>query len=123
MEIEKRKDLRFLAEDNVIIALQNGFKRIGRVKDVSRGGLSFEYIHDDESNDVGLEKNVFLWANEFSMSNIASQIVYDLPIPIPPEYGWLTIQFISRRCGIQFGMLEEKQIAQLDFFLKHFTKG
>lgn len=122
MTVEKRKNIRFFVREDVIVALRNGFNRMGKVKDISMGGLSFEYIFDEESSWVDSRKNFFLWVNDFSMSKIPCRIVYDLPIPIPPEYGLLTIQFISRRCGIQFETLAENQRAQLEFFLKNYTK-
>ncbi|MEW6375091.1 MAG: PilZ domain-containing protein [Thermodesulfobacteriota bacterium] len=123
MEIEKRKNIRFLVQDNVILALQNGFNRVGKVKDISMGGLSFEHIYDEDLNWVDSRKNISLWVNEFNLSKIPCRIVYDIPLQIPPEYDSLTIHLPTRRCGLQFEALTEHQIAQLDFFLTTYTKG
>ena len=123
MEIEKRKNIRFLVQDNVIVALQNGFKRIGKVKDISTGGLSLDHIYDEDLNWGHAKRNISLWVNDFSTLKIPCRVVYDIPIGAPLEYNSLSIQFITKRCGVHFETLAEYQIAQLDFFLKTYTKG
>lgn len=123
MGAEQRKNIRFLVENNVIAALRNGFTKIGKVKDISIGGFSFEHIYDENSNWESSKKDVFLWVNEFSMSKVPCRIVYEIPVHTPPEYASLPIHFMARRCGAQFEPLSEVQITQLDFFLKNFTKG
>ncbi len=122
MTVEKRKNIRFFVREDVIVALRNGFNRIGKVKDISMGGLSFEYIYDEDSNWVHSNRNIVLWVNDFNMSKIPCRVVYNIPIGIPSEYDSLTIQFIPRRCGVQFETLAENQRAQLEFFLKNYTK-
>jgi len=122
MEIEKRKNIRYLVEEDTIVALQNGFNRIGKVKDISIGGLSFEHIYEDDLDWIHSRKNVLLWVNDFNISKIPCRVIYDIPVPIPPEYDSLTVQFITKRCGLEFETLTEYQRAQLDFFLQTFTK-
>jgi hypothetical protein len=123
MGIDKRKNIRYLVQEDTIVALQNGFNRIGKVKDISIGGLSFEHIYEDDLDWTHSRKNVLLWVNDFNISKIPCKVVYDIPVPIPPEYDSFTVQFITRRCGLEFETLTEYQIAQLDFFLQTFTKG
>lgn len=123
MGTEQRKNIRFLVKDNIIVALRNGSTKIGKVKDISMGGLSFEHIYDEPLNLEPLKREVFLWVNEFSLSKIACRVVYDIPMGTPPEYKSLPIHFITRRCGVQFETLSEDQSTQLDFFLKTYTKG
>lgn len=43
MNIDKRKYIRFLAQDDAFAAL--GFSIVGKVKDISMGGLAFGYIN------------------------------------------------------------------------------
>jgi len=43
MEAEQRNNVRFLAQDDVVVALRNTYTKIGKVKDISKGGLSFEH--------------------------------------------------------------------------------
>jgi len=86
MGTEQRKNIRFLVKDNIIVALRNGSTKIGKVKDISMGGLSFEHIYDEPLNLEPLKREVFLWVNEFSLSKIACRVVYDIPMGTPPEY-------------------------------------
>lgn len=123
MRTEQRKDIRFLVEDNAIVALRDGSTKIGRVKDISRGGFSFEHIYEDDSNWGPSRKDLFLWVNEFSMSKVPCRVMYDIPAPMPTEYQLFRIRLITRRCGVQFEALSENQMAQLDLFLKTYTKG
>jgi hypothetical protein len=123
MEIEKRNNIRFLVQDDIVVALRNRSTKIGRIKDISMGGLSFEHIYDEDLNVEPSKRDVFLWVNKFSLSKIACRVIYDIPMGTPPEYESLPIHFITRRCGVQFETLSEDQRTQLDFFLKTYTKG
>jgi len=123
METDKRKDERFLVGEEVIVALRNRFSRVGRVKDISMGGLSFEHIYDEDPEGDPSQREVSLWVDNYSMVNIPCRVVYDIPISDPPEYDYLSIHFKTRRCGVQFGKLTENQEAQLNSFLKTHAKG
>jgi len=123
MEEDKRKDKRFLVGEEVIVALRNSSSRVGRVKDISMGGLSFEHIYDEELEENPSKRDVSLWADNHSMADIPCRVVYDIPISEPPEYDYLTVHFRTRRCGVQFEKLTENQETQLDSFLKTHAKG
>jgi PilZ domain len=123
METDKRKDKRFLVGEEVIVALRNRTSRVGRVKDISMGGLSFEHIYDEDLEGDLSKRDVSLWADKHSMADIPCRVVYDIPISEPPEYDYLSVHFKTRRCGVQFEKLTENQETQLDSFLKTHTKG
>ena len=123
MEEDKRKDKRFLVGEEIIVALRNSSSRVGRVKDISMGGLSFEHIYDEELEEDPSKRDVSLWADNHSMADIPCRVVYDIPISEPPEYDYLTLHFRTRRCGVQFEKLTENQETQLDSFLKTHIKG
>jgi hypothetical protein len=122
MEEDKRKDNRFLVGEEVIVALRNSSSRVGRAKDISMGGLSFEHIYDEDLGGDLSKSDVSLWVDDYSMADIPCKVIYDIPISEPPEYDYLTVHFRTRRCGVQFGELTESQETQLDFFLKTHTK-
>ena len=122
METERRKNIRFLVQDDVIVVLQNGSAKIGQVKDISIGGLSFDHIYDENLSQEPFKKDIVLFMNEFCIPNVPCRVVYDIPVPTPTEYQSLIIGLTTRRCGIQFEALSEDQIAQLDLFLKACTK-
>lgn len=122
MGSERRKNIRFLVQDDVIAALQNGSTKIGQVKDISMGGLSFDHIYDENLSREPSKTDIVLLVNEFCISRIPCRVVYDIPAPTPTEYQSLTISLLTRRCGVQFEVLSQDQIAQLNFFLKTYTR-
>lgn len=120
---EQRKNIRFLAQDNVIVALQNVYTKVGKVKDISMGGLAFEHIDDEKPNPETPRRNILLWVNGFRLSELPGRIVYDIPLAPPNEYQGFFFHLITRRCGVEFETLSEDQASQLDFFLENYTKG
>jgi hypothetical protein len=123
MEKDKRKDKRFLVGEEVIVALRNKSSRVGRVKDISVGGLSFEHIYDEELEQEPSKRDVSLWVDDFSMADIPCRVIYDVPTAERPEYDYLSVHFKTRRCGVQFDLLTKGQKEQLDVFLRTHTKG
>ncbi len=113
IKMDKRKYPRFLVEENVIVALQNGINRIGKVKDIGLGGLSFEHIYEEDLTGGETTKSLILWIKDVNLSKIPCRIVYDRPLQTPTEYDSLTIRLITKRCGIQFESLTDEQMAQL----------
>jgi hypothetical protein len=122
METEQRKHTRFLVQENVIAALRNRSTRIGQVKDISLGGLSFEHIDEGDSNPNHPERSIFLLAEDVHVSKIPCRVVYDIPVSEPIESPPLITRFKTRRCGVQFVTLSEDQKAQLAFLLKTDTQ-
>jgi len=120
---EQRKNSRFLVQDDVIAALQNGSTKIGKVKDISAGGLSFEHIQDEISSQESFEKNIILLVNGVCLPKVPCRIVYDIPVLTPDEYRAFPIQFITRRCGVKFEKLSENLKTELDVFFRTYSKG
>lgn len=121
--MDKRKYPRFSVEENVVVALQNGINRIGKVKDIGLGGLSFEHIYEEGLTVGDSRKSLTVWINDVNLPKIPCRIVYDNPVQTPFEYDSLTIRLITKRCGIQFESLTDQQITQLELLLKTHTKG
>jgi hypothetical protein len=121
--MDKRKHPRVNVGENGIVALQNGISRIGKVKDLSLGGLSFEHIYEEDLMEGDSKKNLTLLIDDVHLSKIPCRIIYNHSLQIPTEYDQLTIRLITRRCGIEFEVLTDQQIAQLEHFLKTCAKG
>jgi len=123
IRMDKRKYHRFSVEENVIVALQNGLNRIGKVKDISLGGLSFEHVYEEDLIGGDSRKSLTVWINDVNLPKIPCKIVYNNPLQTPSEYNSLAIRLITKRCGIQFESLTDQQIAQLDSFLRTYAKS
>lgn len=117
METEQRKFIRLMPQDSTFAVFRPDFTKLGKVKDISLGGLVFEYILNETQNTGYAEIDIFLSGDGFYMSRIPSKIIYDTNIGEEHR----TVK--TRRCGVQFGDLTEEQAANLDFFLKNHTTG
>lgn len=116
-EKERRGHERVRMGDEVIAALRQGFTRIGRLKDIGLGGLSFEHVYEDPIPD-SIKGRISILANGFQIHNIPCRVVYDIPVAIPEEYASLIIRLQTRRCGVRFEGLDEEQRRRLEEFLK-----
>ena len=116
MEAERRKFRRLLPQEVTFATLRPHFTKLGKVKDISRGGLAFEYILNETQYTGSSEIDIFS-GDRFYLPRIPSKIVYDMEIA--EEYQGL----LKRRCGLQFGNLTKKQAAKLEFFLQNHTTG
>jgi hypothetical protein len=120
--IESRKFVRFLARGDSFAALRNGFKKVGKIKDISINGLGFSFLRKSTQVDLTnhhSQIDIFNTKNEFHLSNVPCRIVYETPGAIPNE-GFLVRMF---RCGLQFGDLPRNQLEQLELFLENYTTG
>ncbi len=116
MEAEKRKTERFAVRGGAFVAFGNGLPKVGMLKDISKGGLSFEYLCDEKP--VGNDKHMDIWMTEaeFFLREVLCEKVYDKILPQNMEYLFPTTT-IMRRCGIKFGPLSADQSAKLSSFI------
>jgi hypothetical protein len=121
METECRKFTRFLVPENVYAALGPSFSKVGRIKDISIGGLVIEYLTDDDSVTGNSRVDIFIREEEFFLSKLPCKIVYDVPIEsfANPQASGL----IRKRCGVQFNRLTSRLRKRLEGFLKVGTIG
>ena len=122
MNDERRKFERLEPKDLTFAALRPGFSKLGKILDVSKGGLCFQYVtpqgkHTNEK--APIEIDVFMGDESYYLHDIPSKLIYDreieegLDYPKGVEYG---------RCGLQFGKLTKEQASQWSFFLEYRTK-
>ena len=125
---ERRTNTRYLVKDDLIASLHNRKGKVGKVKDISMGGLSLEYIepvYEKRSNQESMESNLHLWREEFSLSRVSCRIIYDTPVQLiqSSEYMKFPLNSKNRRCRVQFQTLSDDQNRQLALFLETHTKG
>ena len=111
METERRKFTRFLAQDTAFAVLRPHFTKLGKIKDISEGGLAFDYIAYAGQKEDSSGIDIFLSGNGFYLGRIPCKTKYD--IKISERYQASTDHMEMRRCGLQFGELTEEQAAQL----------
>jgi hypothetical protein len=126
--VERRRTPRYLVKDDPIASLHNGKVKLGKVRDISMGGLSFDHIepvNEKRSNQESLERNLYLSTDGFSLSRVPCRIIYDNPVQLiqSSEYMKFPLDSKTRRCGVQFQTLSDDQNRQLELCLETQTEG
>ena len=121
---QQRKHDRFLTERNALVVLRGGLTQSVRIKDISKGGMAFEYIfHKDSKQEPFKYVDIFVSAKEFYLYNVPFKIIYDKPLCAHNTNNIFSSPFGKKRCGLQFKTLQEEQSVQLATLLKEYTKG
>jgi hypothetical protein len=121
VETDKRKFERYLAQDLAFAVFRPRFTKLGKIKDISAGGLSFEYVSTEGEIEDSSEIDIFMSGSRFHMTRVPAKTVYDSTV-ISHDYTFAPL-VQRRRCGLQFGELTEEQSEQLKDFLKTHTTG
>lgn len=124
MRPERRKSKRLIPKSAAFAASRPEFRKIGRIIDIGRGGVAYEYLAEKDAgaNPRDIEIDILLSDSDFYLSGIPCTSVYDIQTE---EYeNTAKNGMVTRRCGLKFELLKERQIEQLEFFLKtHVENG
>lgn len=123
MRVEHRRYARYLPRKNAFAALGSKYNRVGKIIDISLGGLAFEYISGENSCSNSLEVDIFLVDNVYHLYNIPCKMLYDMQIHVPHVNNKLIKILTIKRCGVQFGELSDYDLTQLKLFLEGYTIG
>jgi hypothetical protein len=121
--MEKRRQIRFLAKENAFAALGAKFTKVGRVKNISTGGLAFEYITDGDGEDNASQLDLFVSGEEFHLPKIPCRVIYDIPARRSNGNRIFFQPFLTKQCGVKFETLTEEKKAKLDLFIEMHTIG
>ena len=108
--VEKRKDNRFKARENIYVALVNDSTKVGQIMNISSGGLAFSYIGESVPIVDWYKMDIFLGRNRFYLKEIPFKIVSDFSIENKNPFSTV----LMRQCSGQFGQLTQEQKSQLD---------
>lgn len=118
MAIIKRKYERVVPRENAFAALGRRYTKIGRIKDISMGGLAFEYISAQDTDGDTSRIDIFIIGDVFHLPDIPCEVVYDVPHPLPLKNLESIKRSPTRRCGVQFGEMTKYYLTQLKQFLE-----
>jgi hypothetical protein len=121
VKTDKREFERLSPRGNAYAAFGRQYTKVGRIKDISLGGLAFEYISEMNADPDSSQIDIFLAGDVFHIYNIPCQIIYDIPNPFHPQNVGSIKVSPTKRCGIQFGTLIEDDVVQLKIFLESHT--
>jgi len=121
VETENRKFERYLAQDLAFAVFRPSFTKLGKIKDISKGGLAFEYVTAEGQMEDSTEIDIFISGTRFHMTRVPAKTMYDSKVV---NHRYTFAPFVERRrCGVQFGELTEEQSAQLEHFIETHTTG
>ena len=121
MSAERREKKRFRPKKMTFIALKPQFVKLGKILDISEGGLCFQYLaKEDQTEEVAVQADIFMSDNGYYLPDVACKLVWDTETK---EKMTFPIGFQSRRCGLQFVKLTKDQRDKLEFYLQEHTFG
>ena len=118
-QVDQRKHPRFLVSYGAFAALTDS--KLGKISDISRGGLAFNYIDYEDEDDVAASESP-----EVSIVHDPGFFLLDVPCKVikddyyPPDHHGL---YKMNKCRIQFYRLTLDQEEQLDYFIENFAIG
>jgi hypothetical protein len=121
LELERRKFTRYLVQENGFEVLSRDLKVVGKLKNISRGGLAYQYTPPDwaeaeaETVDI-LERD----PDRFYLPGITCRMIYDIS-ELAEEHTFTGAQI--RVKGLQYIRLTEKQKRKLEFLLDNLLMG
>ncbi len=118
--VEKRKTARFILKEGAFAAFGSGPPKIGKVQDISQGGLSFEYLYDSETESEAKLVDVWMSGVKYALRDVPCKRVYDIRSASDYE-NQPFVSTIMNRCGLQFGTLSTDQSAKLSSFIREHT--
>ena len=122
---ERRRHNRHIPlKQNAFAALGQDFAKTGKIKDISLGGLAFEYIVGQcTSNNDDSRVDIFLTDMPLHIRSAQCQAIYDNHISMSQMESDISCSLTVRRTGIKFIMLSEKHREQLGILISLFCSG
>jgi len=141
-QIERRKHKRFRGIDGLFAVLSssaiklNNIKsmsmaeialkvlkskpsKMGQIIDISKGGLAFGYIHEEDKLNGPSKITITFAEDAFYSYKMKFETISDVEM----VNGDLLNTFTIKRIGLKFKELTAKQISHLDYVVRKFTVG
>ncbi len=117
--VERRKNKRFVVQEGVYALLKNNSSKLGLIKNISRGGLAFNYIVNGEGMHESFKVDIFISGRGFCLKDIPAKKISDSHINNKLPFS----TFAIRKVSLQFNELNQSQLSQLDNFMRDHTAG
>ena len=122
MNKEQRAHERRIPTGYVYAALGRDYERVGKLIDLSQGGLAFEYMFNGDQNAEYSQIDIFKVGEVFNLHKLPCKIVYDIPLfQVRGSIG-SSKHTQNRRCGVEFNNITKESDDQLTLFLESHTE-
>ena len=115
--VDRRKNKRFQTEKNTYAVLRAKGSKLGRVIDISKGGLAFRYVSVGQRLKGPLELDLLSHQYDYRIDKIPVKIISDLELANKKAFKSTTL----KRVGVQFGKLTREQKSKLEHFIRDYT--
>ena len=105
MEKDRRQNVRHPVIDDVYAALGRNYSKVGKLINISIGGLAFEYIAGEATRQSADIIDIFIENTPFGLYNLPCTLAYDNLIKAPNVKNQFTELLTIRCCGVRFGRL------------------
>ena len=112
--VERRKDVRFQTRKNTYAVLRARGSKLGRVIDISKGGLAFRYVSVGDRLKGPLELDLLSHQYDYRIDKIPVKIITDLELANKKAFKSTTL----KRVGVQFGKLTREQKSKIEHFIR-----
>ena len=116
---ERRGSKRFYVSIGAFAVLGPNAAKVGRVVDISMGGLAFRHVDKEEPLSGLNELDVFMIDDDFHVNKIPFEAVSDYEIKNEGTLSFMK----SRQSGLRFGKLTPGQQSLLEYFIENHTLG
>ena len=115
---DRRQAPRYALNTDVFLVFRPDFSKLGKLKDVSNGGVAVEYTVLGEHEKIAdADVDIFTSGSDYLMlRRVPCTVVYDTKIEKGPLSGIET-----RRCGLRFEQLSDQQGEQLKVLLNNYV--
>ena len=114
---KKRQHKRFKGKKGLFGVLTSGNNKRGQINEISKSGLTFQYIDNGEPLNDPIEVEIFSTVHDFHLRKLpiksVTGIEADNTVPL--------ISVPMRKLNIQFGRMTHIQSKLLDYLLKKYT--
>jgi len=113
----KRSHQRYQVKEGAYAAITSDYNIIGLIKDISKGGLSFQYVANGKKLNGLLTVDIFSNGKSFYLKAMPIKTITDFYVDNKVPFSTIML----RQCCGKFADLTDKQISQLDHFIKSYT--
>ena len=91
--------------------------KMGQIADISKDGLAFHYIDRQVGTHRLFKMDILFARDAYYLDRLLFKPVFDLEVETDIQLNSFTI----RKCGVQFGELNQQQRSQLEYFICNHT--
>ena len=114
---ERRKHKRCSVQNESYAAISPNSKKLGKILDISKGGLAFEYFANCESEISDPCQTIYLSSNGCYVEDIPFKIIEDSKVSSNQPFNSME----KRKQRVQFGNISNRQSFDLDFYIQKNT--